>query len=522
MGTALSEPLPFVEQVPITASRLSVALQAAQVVGVGEEKGQEARTDELVAQGIGSVTLFASALADPVAAARRTTELQRRAQHGPVGVPLLISVDEEGGAVTRLPLGRTTLPSAMALGRVATRQGLSEATRLAKTAARAVAGRLLALGIQWNLAPVCDLHLMDNPALGSRSFSSDAEEAGTLAAAFAQGLAEGGVIAVAKHFPGHGATSVDSHQALPVLAADRAMLEGREFVPFRATIAAGIPAIMTGHLGVPALDPSGTPASLSPFVYETIRGALGFRGLMVTDSLGMAGAAVAGGVGAAAVQALRAGADLVLVAHGPEEQREVLRAIVRAVETGELPARRLAAACDQVLALKRRQALARRPVPDEEAAPHLLDRPSDALLAAEIASTAVVASGGPEVWVPAGGEHVLLVHAGPSALLEASRKQWPRAVAVTAGSERPEPGDLVVLLAAGGTMPSHATVECLKPSAERAVAAGLRVLWLWTGARWHSGMIERQPVLSACDSTPASLQALLALAERPGRRPEGV
>ncbi len=522
MGTALSEPLPFVGEVPITASRLSVALQAAQVVGVGEEKGQETRTDELVAQGIGSVTLFASALADPVAAARRTTELQRLAQRGPVGVPLLISVDEEGGAVIRLPSGRTTLPSAMALGRVAARHGLSEATRLAKTAARAVAGRLSALGIQCDLAPVCDLDLMDNPALGNRSFSADAEEAGALAAAFAQGLAEGGVIAVAKHFPGHGATTVDSHQALPVLAVDRPVIEEREFVPFRATIAAGIPAIMTGHLAVPALDPSGTPASLSPFVYETVRGSLGFRGLMVTDSLGMAGAAVAGGIGAAAVQALRAGADLVLVAHGPEEQREVLEAIVSAVETGELPSPRLAAACDQVLALKRRQALSRRPVPDEEAAPYLLDRPSDALLALEIASAAVVATGGPAVWVPDGGANVLLVHAGPSALLEASRQQWPHAVAVAAGLERPEPGDLVVLLAAGGTMPSRATVDCLRAAADRAVAAGLRVLWLWTGAHWRSGMVERQPMLSACDSTPASLHALLARAGHPGRWAEGV
>lgn len=406
---------------PARAEDLPLAVQALAVLAAGEEAGQEAETDELVAAGLGAVVFFASALREPPAAARRAAALQAAALRSPAGAPLLLGADQEGGRVGRLPLSPASLPAAMALGAIGD-------AALAQLAGRATAGQLQAVGVNWDLAPVCDVWGgdggVDNPALGSRCFSADPQAAAALAAAFAAGLQAGGVLACAKHFPGHGDTEVDSHVALPRLAADPTALRTRAWPPFAAAARTGVASLMLGHLAVPAIGP--LPASLEPACYRLAREELGFGGLLVTDSLGMTGCLRAvGGVGAAAVAALAAGADLVVVGHGPQQQRQARDALVAAVESGRLPPARLAEAVARVLAAKGRWQLARRPAPDEQAAPHLLRRPSDVRLAAEIARRSITelrpgpAAPAPAFLQPGDG--------APGVLLAAARERWPAA-----------------------------------------------------------------------------------------------
>jgi len=462
---------------PAVATDLPLHVQALAVLAAGEEAGQEAETDELVAAGLGAVVLFGSALRDLAAAARRAGTLQAAALRSPVGAPLLVAADQEGGRVSRLPVTASTMPAAMALGAAGD-------PGLARLAGRATAGQLQALGVNWDLAPVCDLWSRDNPALGSRCFSADPGAAGALAAAFTDGLQAGGVLACAKHFPGHGDTAVDSHLALPVLVADLARLRAGEFPPFAAAVRAGAASVMLGHLAVPTID--ALPASLSPAFYRLAREALGFEGLLVTDSLGMAGCVrAAGGVGEAAVLALVGGADMVMVGHGPREQREVRDAVVAAVEAGRLSRARLADAVGRVLAVKRAWNLARRTAPDDQAVPHLLQRPSDLRLAADIARRSITElQPGPAAPAPA---FLARGDGTPPSLVAAATERWPAAEARS-----------------GGAGP-----------------------WLSLGEDVHVLLGPPIPpslphgrVLLAYDATPASLGALLTCAED-GSRAEG-
>lgn len=447
---------------------LPLEVQALAVLAIGMEAGWEAHVADLARRGLGAVVPFGSALADPALAAQRIADLQAAAGKGPVGVPLLVGADEEGGRVARLPRGPASFPGAAALGAVGD-------PALCVAAGRATALRLAAVGIGWDLAPVCDLAGPDNPGLNGRAFDRDPERCGRLAAAFASGLAAGGAIACAKHFPGHGGTRQDSHATLPVLEAAEA---ARARQPFSTLIAAGVPMVMTGHLLVPDRDPR-WPASLSPAAHACLRTELGFAGVVVTDSLGMGGClAAAGSVGAAAVQALVAGADLILIGHGPAEHLEAHAAIVAAVREGRLPAPRLLEALGRVLALKARHGLARRTLPDPEAAPHLLSRPADVALARQIARLAVrELRPGPAVPEPA----LLAVGPGtPQALRAAAAARWPQA-----------------------------------PITERAHGGA----WLSLGPDCHLIIAPPVPeplpagrVLAAWDAMPASVEALLAAA----------
>lgn len=466
---------------PAVPADLPLPVQALAVLAAGEEPGQEAATDELVAGGLGGVVFFAPSLSEPSAAARRAGELQAAALRGPVGAPLLVAADQEGGRVSRLPLSGTTLPGAMALGAIGDPE-------LARLAGRATAGQLQAVGVNWDLAPVCDLWTQDNPALGSRCFAADPAAAGALAAAFASGLQDGGVLACAKHFPGHGGTAVDSHHELPLLPAGVEELRAGALRPFAAAARAGAASLMLGHLLLPALDPR-LPASLSPQAYRLAREVLGFEGLLVTDALGMAGCVrAAGGAGEAAVLALSAGADIVLVGRDPRAQREVRDAVVAAAEAGRLPRARLAEAVGRVLALKRSWSLVRRTAPDEGAAPHLLARPSDVRLAAEIARRSIS-----ELQPGAGAARPSSLQAGertPAALVAAATTRWPGAAL-----RRGAPGPWLSL--------DQGVHVLLGPPLPAALPAGR--------------------VLLAYDATPASLEALLQCAATgaaaPGRLP---
>ncbi|MGB2569036.1 glycoside hydrolase family 3 protein [Micromonospora citrea] len=291
-------------------------------------------------EGLGAVVLFARNVADPGQLAALTATL--RAERPDV----LVAIDEEAGDVTRIEsVAGSSRPGNLALGAV-------DDPALTEEVARDLGADLAALGVTLNYAPDADVN--DNPAnpvIGVRAFGAEPDLVARHTAAWVRGLQSAGVAACAKHFPGHGDTRVDSHHDLPRISASRARLDAVELVPFRAAVAAGVQAVMTGHLLVPALDEE-LPATLSPRVLgDLLRDELGFCGVVVTDAVEMRAVADRYGFAGAAVRALAAGADAVCVGgeHADEAAARHLRdAIVAAVVSGELPEERLAEAAKRV------------------------------------------------------------------------------------------------------------------------------------------------------------------------------
>jgi beta-N-acetylhexosaminidase len=263
---------------------------------------------------------------------------------------LVVALDEEGGDVTRLEAATgSSIPGNAALGAV-------DDERMTHAVGLALGAVLAATGVDLDLAPCADVNSDPaNPVIGVRSFGADAALVATHVDAFVAGLQETGVAACVKHFPGHGATAVDSHLTVPTVTAPADVLRDRELLPFRAAIGAGVRAVMPGHLLVPALDPEG-PATVSrQIVTDLLRDELGFTGLVVTDALDMGGAGGPGVIPRSVVAALAAGADLCCL--GPDNDEALVEAcvdaVVKAVAEGELAVGRLADAAARVAALRR-------------------------------------------------------------------------------------------------------------------------------------------------------------------------
>ncbi|HEU4666458.1 MAG TPA: glycoside hydrolase family 3 N-terminal domain-containing protein, partial [Arthrobacter sp.] len=265
---------------------------------------------------------------------------QRLAQAATAGGrpwPGIIAVDQEGGQVARLGPPLTEWPTPMSYG-------AAGSAPLAKEAGQGLAAELVPLGFNVDFAPDTDVTIgPKDPTIGARSMSADQSVAASLGVAFSQGMLAAGVLPAVKHFPGHGSVAVDSHVSLPVQPAAVPELSGRDWKPFEAAIAAGSPMVMTGHIAVPALEP-GVPASLSGPTYAALRG-LGFKGVAVTDALNMGAVTKQYPGGTAAVMALAAGADLLLM---PADVGQAHAAIVQAVASGSLPAQRLDEAARRV------------------------------------------------------------------------------------------------------------------------------------------------------------------------------
>ncbi|MFQ6172365.1 glycoside hydrolase family 3 protein [Oryzobacter sp. R7] len=260
---------------------------------------------------------------------------------------VLLATDEEGGDVTRVhyPAG-STVPGNAVLGRL-------DDTALTRAVAAHVGTELASLGIGLDLAPSVDVNSTpSNPVIGVRSFGATPELVARHSAAFVEGLQSAGVAACAKHFPGHGDTVADSHHDLPRVDAPVELLRERELVPFRAAVEAGVRAVMTSHVLVPALD-ADRPATFSPTVIGVLRHELGFDGVLVSDALDMAGASAESGIPEAAVRALLAGVDLLCLGSNTGEARfsATRDAVVEAVVSGRLPRERVAEAAGRVRAL---------------------------------------------------------------------------------------------------------------------------------------------------------------------------
>ncbi|WP_261986474.1 glycoside hydrolase family 3 protein [Actinomadura sp. HBU206391] len=280
-------------------------------------------------------------------APRQTAQLSNALQKT-AKVPLLISVDEEQGLVTRLPY-ITHFPGNMALG--ATRSPGD-----VRAAARVTGAELRAVGINQDFSPVADVNVDPaNPVIGTRSFGSDPDLAARLVGSAVDGFRDAGVAATAKHFPGHGDTSTDSHTGLPVIRHTRGEWEKVDAPPFRAAIAHHVDSIMSAHIVVRGLDDSGDPATLSPKVLTgVLRGDLGYQGVIITDSLQMAGVRRKYGDRGAPVRAIKAGADQLLM---PPSLPKAYDAVLDAVQAGSIPKRRLDDAVTRVLRLKEQRGL---------------------------------------------------------------------------------------------------------------------------------------------------------------------
>ncbi len=294
-------------------------------------------------------------------------------------VPLMITADAEWGLSMRLS-DAPRFPHNIAIGATS------------DTAALAAYGREMArecreLGITVSFAPVADVNSnAQNPIIGFRSFGEDPERVAVLSGAYSRGLQEGGVIAVGKHFPGHGDTSTDSHKTLPVVNRTLAELNRVELVPFRALIDNGIDGIMVGHIKMPSLDATGVPASLSqPIVTKLLKEKMGFDGLIFTDALEMQGAQVKGSNNC--VLALEAGADVLLGSTKPSTD---IDAVLRAVESGRLPAERVEQSVKKALAYKYRLGLTKRPVINQKTASATINSPEAENVNSMLAKAAII------------------------------------------------------------------------------------------------------------------------------------
>lgn len=260
-------------------------------------------------------------------------------------VPLFISTDQEGGSIVRLPAPATGFPGNMALG-------ATDQTGLARSTGKAIGQEARAVGINQVLAPDGDVNINPaNPIIGLRSFGSDATAVAAMTAAMVQGFqVDAGVGATVKHFPGHGDANIDSHTQLPIINHTLAQWTSTDKPPFASAIAAGVDAIMIGHLAFPALDPSGTPASLSPtIVTNVLRTQMGYSGVVFTDSLVMGALTNTYGDTRIPVMAVLAGDDVLLM---PPSLPVAWNAVKAAVTSGEISGARLDASVRRILALK--------------------------------------------------------------------------------------------------------------------------------------------------------------------------
>ena len=306
---------------PLIAGRLIMpALRAAGGGTFAHEAGAIADALDL---GVGGFIIFGG---NVESVRRLTADLLRRAER-----PLLLASDLERGAGQQVE-GLTEFPPPLALAAMGD-------PGVARWAGAVTAQEARAVGINWVFAPVADLDaLPENPIVQTRAFGHDPQRVATLVRNWIEGCQGAGALACAKHYPGHGRTTADSHITLPAVDASRETLRESDLVPFTVAADCGVAAMMTAHVAYPGLDPSGVPATLSSGIMNELRRTLAFDGLVVTDALIMDGALVGRRESDAAVEAIRAGVDLLLY---PKDPRRVRDSLASAVESGALPLLRI-------------------------------------------------------------------------------------------------------------------------------------------------------------------------------------
>ncbi|MDO5297509.1 MAG: beta-N-acetylhexosaminidase [bacterium] len=288
-----------------------------------------------------------------------------RSLHSCLPVSPLIAIDQEGGIVNRFRFPEMSLsPGLLALGHSGSEEDVYSAHRI-------MGRELRNLGIHLDFAPCLDVNNNpSNPIIGVRSFGEDPQLVARLGRQAIRGLRDGGVAPTAKHFPGHGNTSRDSHLALPIINSNLEELENTELIPFQAAVEEGVEAIMTAHIVFPALDPQ-VPATLSaPILCGLLREKMGYQGLIVTDSLSMRSIADRWGFGEATVRSIEAGADLILALGSFEQQDEARQTLAAAISSGRISRERIYASLKRIENLQERYHGLPQDAPDWDIAEH--------------------------------------------------------------------------------------------------------------------------------------------------------
>lgn len=265
------------------------------------------------------------------------------------GMPMLVSIDQEGGRVWRIREGVTLFPGNMALGAAGD-------SRLTYRVARILGMQLRMIGVNMNLAPVLDVNNNpQNPVINTRSFGSNPLEVARLGISYILGLQESWCIAVGKHFPGHGDTSDDSHLTLPVIQYDMERLQNIELFPFAKSITSGVDSIMTAHISYPKIIGDNTPATLSKlFLTDILRKQMKFKGIIITDDMEMNAISRNHGIGKAAVASIKAGSDIVLISSNGNSIGAIVHAIKAAVHDGDVTVKRIDESVTRIIETKLR------------------------------------------------------------------------------------------------------------------------------------------------------------------------
>ncbi len=419
---------------------------------------------------LGGVIYFAwtDSVRNPEQIVGLSNGLQQAALESGARVPLLIATDQEQGVVTRFGPPATQFPGSMALG-------AGRSTDDARTAAAITGQELKAVGINTNFAPDADVNVNPlNPVIGTRSFGSDPTLVSSLVAAQVRGYQkDGGVIATPKHFPGHGDTATDSHTGIPVITHSKQEWAQVDAPPFEAAIKAGASMIMTGHLVVPALDPSGDPATLSePILTGVLRGELGYKGVIVTDSLAMQGVREKYGDGEVAVRAVLAGADLLLMAPNLDV---AYSAVLQASRSGRISPDRLDESVRRILHLKHEQGILKHPLTDPARIPHVVGTPEHLAAADAIANRTgtVVRNDAATLPMAVGGAKVLVTGYGVTTTTTLANALTDRGAAVTRRDT--------------GSSPTDATIADAVASAQ-----GQDVVVVTTMKAWDTAVTDRR------------------------------
>lgn len=320
---------------------------------------------------LGDVTM----LHEPSGVALLINQMQKRAK-----VPLFITADFEGGVGYRF-VGATRLPRAMVMGATYNEESAFQAGRIAGEEARA-------MGVNVNFYPVVDVNNnARNPVINIRSFGADPDLVSRMGRAYIRGIQSANVMATAKHFPGHGDTSTDSHLELPVVDIDQARLNKIELPPFRAAVQEGVGGVMSAHIALPQIIPDKLPATLSgKMLTDTLRNDIGFKGIIFTDAMNMRGVAAHYPDGEAAVRALKAGADVILY---PPSVEKAFTAMRQAVQSGEVSEARLNESVRRILAAKQKLGLDRNRLVDLDKVPQSLGNQTNRDAAQQIVDSAV-------------------------------------------------------------------------------------------------------------------------------------
>ena len=404
---------------------------------------------------LGGVIYFAwtDSVRDPAQITALSNGLQRAAVGSGAHIPLTVGTDQEQGVVTRVGPPATQFPGSMALG-------ASRSTADARTAAAITGRELKAMGINVDYAPDADVNVNPlNPVIGTRSFSSDPALVSSMVSAQVTGYQkDAGIVATPKHFPGHGDTATDSHTGIPVITHTREQWLRTDAPPFKAAISAGADMIMSGHLVVPALDPSGDPATLSkPILTGILRQELGFRGVITTDSLAMQGVREKYGDGEVAVRAVLAGADSLMMA---PDMDAAYGSVLSAVQSGRISQRRLDESVGRILLLKLRRGILTHPYTDASRLDRVVGSPEHLAAADAITNrtTTVLRNDDATLPLQAPGSKVLVTGYGATTTATLAGALTRRGSTVTRRETGAAPSDAAIADAVAGAAGQDAVV----------------------------------------------------------------